>query len=97
MVELFSPALALDAHQTTGGSPDDLFVYAFTRDDGRQLVVAWTKATDQSVEISVAHPATRAIEHHFDGSTTPYSMFGGRTLSEVALHPGTARLFELLP
>jgi len=57
----------------------------------------WTKSAEQTIEISVTRPAKRAIEYGFDGSTAPYPAFAGRTLSHVALRPGTARLFELIP
>jgi len=97
MVELFSRMVTTDPPRTSGAAAGDVFAYAFTRDDGRQLVAAWTKSADQTVAISVNRPATRAIEHHFDASTAPYSMFTGRTLSNIVLHPGTARLFELIP
>ena len=80
-----------------GAAPRNVFVYAFRRDDGRQFVAAWTKSAEQTIEISVTRPAKRAIEYGFDGSTAPYPAFAGRTLSHVALRPGTARLFELIP
>jgi len=97
MVGLFSRRVTLDTPRLSGASSAGVFVYAFVRDDGRQLVAAWTKSADQTIDISVTRPATRAVEHHLDGSTAPYSAFAGRTLSRVDLHPGTARLFELIP
>lgn len=96
MVALFSRATTVEPPAIRGAAAGDVFAYAFTRDDGRQLVAAWTKSADQTVEISVGRPATRAIEHHFDGSTTEYFAFADRTLSRVVLHPGTARIFELV-
>jgi hypothetical protein len=72
-------------------------VYAFVLDDGRQLVAAWTKSADQTIDISLTRGATRAVERGLDGSTAPYPAFAGRTISRVDLHPGTARLFELIP
>ena len=97
MVELFRRPVTFDPPRTTGAAAGEVFAYAFTRDDGRQLVAAWTKAADRTVDISVNRPATRAIEHRLDASTAPYSRFAGRMLSHVTLHQGTARLFELIP
>ena len=97
MVELFGKSLTLDSSRTSGATSSDVFVYAFRRDDGHQLVAAWAKSADRTIDISVSGPATRAIEHHLDGSAAPYPMSARRTLSAVALHAGTARLFELIP
>jgi hypothetical protein len=76
---------------------DDLFAYAFRRADGRQIVTAWVKSADRRVDIAVARDAAVAVEHSFDGSVAPYARFGGRTLRQVELRPGTARIFELRP
>ncbi len=97
MVDLFGKPLTLDSSRTSGATSPDVFVYAFRRDDGHQLVAAWAKSADRTIDISVSGPATRAIEHHLDGSAAPYPIFARRTVSTVALHPGTARLFELIP
>lgn len=97
LVKLFSGRITRDVVRTSGAAPRNVFVYAFRRDDGRQFVAAWTKSAEQTIEISVTRPAKRAIEYGFDGSTAPYPAFAGRTLSHVALRPGTARLFELIP
>src|SRR6476660_10092715 len=66
---------------------DDLFACAFRRADGRQIVTAWVKSADRTVDIAVARDAAAAVEHLFDGSVTPYTRFSGRTLSRVELHP----------
>jgi polysaccharide biosynthesis protein PslG len=97
MVALFSRPIVNEAPSVTGSTGADLFSYAFRRDDGREIVVAWVKSTEQTVDVSVRQAARTAVEHHFDGSTSEYAPFDGRTLRGVALHPGTARIFELVP
>lgn len=97
MVALFGGTVTIEAPRTNPSTRQDLFVYAFHRDDGRQLVAAWTKSGTQIVDVSVTRRATRALEHRLDGSTIPYPAFTTGTLSEVELHPGTARVFELVP
>jgi hypothetical protein len=97
MVDLFSRPVTLATPRTSAATSQGVFVYAFVRDDGRQLVAAWTKSTAQTIDISLTRPATRAIERGLDGSTAPYPAFAGRTISRVALERGTARLFELIP
>jgi hypothetical protein len=69
----------------------------FRRDDGRQLVIAWTKRTDQTVNISVDRAARSAVEHHVDATSGPYAPLRGRTLLRVELRRGTTRVFELVP
>jgi hypothetical protein len=97
MVALMRGSLVIEDARIAGAPRDDLFVYAFRRDDGRRIVVAWTKHLDQTVDITAAGPATRATEHQFDGTTASYGAFDGATLLRVTLHPGTARVFELTP
>ena len=97
MVALMRGALVVEDAAVAGGPRDGLFVYAFRRDDGRRIVIAWTKHVDQTVDITAAGHMTRATEHQFDGTAASYRAFDGGTLLRVALHPGTARVFELAP
>jgi polysaccharide biosynthesis protein PslG len=97
MVALFSRPIANEELSVTGATGADIHTYAFRRDDGRQVVVAWVKSAGHTVDLSVPVPGRTAVEHHLDGSTTSYAPFDGHTLSGVALRPGTARVFELVP
>jgi hypothetical protein len=96
MVALFDAPLVVENALPMPPS-GDLFVYAFRRGDGRQIVAAWAKSTDRTVDITVTHVAATAVEHHLDGSVTSYPSVDGRTLARVELHPGTTRIFELRP
>ena len=96
MVGLMQGALAIDEPRVTGAR-GDVFVRAFRRADGRQVVVAWTKDGIETVDIGVAGAATRVVEHQLDGSTNPYPSLAPATLSSVVLQAGMPRIFELQP
>ena len=82
--------MVVEEPRVTPDRSEDLFACAFRRADGRQIVTAWVKSADRTVDIAVARDAAAAVEHLFDGSVTPYTRFSGRTLSQVELHPNRA-------
>ena len=79
--------MVVEEPRVTPDRSEDPFAYAFRRADGRQIVTAWVKSADRTVDIAVARDAAAAVEHLFDGSVTAYTRFSGRTLSRVELHP----------
>jgi hypothetical protein len=97
MVALLRGSLVVEDAAVAGGAADGLYVYAFRRDDGRRIVVAWTKHLNRIVDITTAGKLTHATEYRLDGTTAPYRTIDEGTLMRVALHPGTARIFELTP
>jgi polysaccharide biosynthesis protein PslG len=97
MVALFSGPVTVESAHVVASGGGEHYVYAFARDDGRQIVVAWVKGADQTLTISVPRAATGVVEHRLDGTVAPFDAFESGTLSHVELHPGTARVFELHP
>lgn len=98
LAALFGDRFAIDdAVQVIGASTAPVYEHAFTRDDGREIVIVWSKGEPQTVDVHLAGHRRAAIEHHFDGSTDRYPHFNGRTLARVRLDPGQARTFEFTP
>jgi polysaccharide biosynthesis protein PslG len=89
----FQPAIAM-----LGPSADaEIFARGFRLEDGRQLLVAWCKRTGVRVSLTAATRGRTARERLLTGGSRGVAAFDGSTLTEVALEPGTVRLFEVLP
>ena len=73
--------------------------HLFRRRDGRQILVAWMRRgrDARSVTLRLTHPGAGLVEWSLDGTRTELGGFDGRTLKNVRLAPGTARIFEILP
>ncbi len=75
----------------------DVYEHALRREDGRELVVLWTKRDPSVVEVQLPSRFRAAVEHHLDGGTSPAAKFDGRTLTQVKLAAGHPRAFEFVP
>ncbi len=80
-----------------GGSavPPRVYRHLVEREDGRRLVVAWTKEPAPAVDLALATPGRSASEVGLDGHARRFAGFDGRTLRDVRLAPGTARMFVI--
>lgn len=95
-----APLTVADSELTvavTGGRGEALYHHLFVRQDGGQLLFVWDKRGSPTVDLRVARLASGANEYGLDGTVDSDLPFDGRTLRQVRLKPGEARIFELLP
>lgn len=71
--------------------------HLFVRPDGRQLLLAWSVGGTASMAYTIPRGGRAARAYALDGTDAPWSSFDGRTLDDVALVPGTPRVFVIDP
>ena len=88
-----------ELHLPSGRASSQPDAHLFRRRDGRQVLVAWMRRgrDPRSVTLRLTHPGARLVEWSLDGTRTELGGFDGKTLRNVRLEPGTARIFEILP
>jgi hypothetical protein len=87
-----------DAAATTasGEVPADVFVHAFARDDGGQVLFVWS-TQDTIVDVRLPREGSSATEYRMNGEADAPRALAGATLRKIALTPGDVRLFEIRP
>lgn len=78
-------------------SANDYYEHLFKRPDGAQIVIAYDKKNDVTVDLTVTDAGSSATEYALDGTSSTYGSFDGTTLSGVALANGTPRVFLINP
>lgn len=73
------------------------YQHLFVRPDGRQVLVAWSVGGTASMAYLIPRGGRAARAYALDGTDMPWSSFDGRTLDDVALVPGTPRVFVIDP
>lgn len=81
----------------TKGKPGALYHHLFIRPGGDQILFVWDKSGRPTVNLQVRQRGAAATEYGFDGSSSTYPEFDGRTLRNVQLTPGEVRIFEIGP
>lgn len=88
-----------ELHLPSGRPASQPDAHLFRRRDGRQVLVAWMRRgrDARSVTLRLTHAGARLVEWSLDGTRTELGGFDGKSLRNVRLEPGTARIFEILP
>ena len=81
--------------RVVGGGAGSLHHHLFVRPDGDQVLLIWDRTGAPTVEVTVTRKAARATTYGLDGGAAPTPLEGSRTLPEIALTPGTTRIFRL--
>lgn len=79
-----------------GSAHEDVHRYLFTRRDGRQLLVLWTRQQRATVDVELSGGNARAIEFALDGTPAGQLTITGGTLADVVLEPDGVRFFEIV-
>jgi hypothetical protein len=98
LASMFSQPFSIEppvVHRLVPDDGGDLFAYGFRLVDGRQLLVLWAKRAAMRVDVTIAQHATKARERMLDGGASQARTIERDTLADVALVPGSVRLFEL--
>jgi polysaccharide biosynthesis protein PslG len=75
----------------------EIFARGFRLEDGRQLLVAWSKGGRVRVSLAPADRGSAAQERLLTGDSRSVTGFDGVMLDGLTLEPGAVRLFEVLP
>jgi hypothetical protein len=75
----------------------DYYEHLFKRPDGAQIIIAYDKSNDVTIDLTITDSGSSVTEYALDGTATTYSGFDGTTLSGVALSDGVPRIFLVNP
>lgn len=80
-----------------GRKSKDYYEHLFKRPDNAQIIIAYDKNRDVTVDLTITDSGSSVTEYALDGTATVYSGFDGTTLSGVALSDGVPRIFLVNP